>query len=495
MPGGARRIWLAAVLGPLAGCAGLSERQPVPGPVTSSPPAPVVRQASFTQAPPTEVPFAGLTELSADAVVAQVLARNPTLAQMTAAYEAAAARYPQVTSLDDPMFGVSAAPGAWGSNTVDGGYRLEASQKFPYPGKRSLRGANASAEARAAGNEVEDTRLQLAESAAAAFFDYFAVERALDVNRESLRLLEEFRQEAESRYKTGKAPQSDVLQAGVEIGRQRERRVTLERVREVAVARINTLIHLPPESPLPPPPKAARPPAAVPESAALREAALARRPDLRALADRIAAEQAAVELARKEFGPDVEVMGAYDTFWQEDPLRAQVGLRVNLPVRTTRRHAAVAEAQARVNQRQAELARLIDRVNFEVQEAAAQVRESERVIRLYESEILPASDLNVKAARAAYTQGQIPFLTLVEAQRGAVELRDRYYDAVAAYGRRRAALERVLGGPLPPAAETSPANPPPQPEPVEPATPQAPAEQLPTVLPAAPIDPAWRPAR
>src|SRR5262245_7696603 len=44
-------------------------------------------------------------KLSIDALVEQVLARNPSLAQMTAAYEAASARNPQAISLDDPMFG------------------------------------------------------------------------------------------------------------------------------------------------------------------------------------------------------------------------------------------------------------------------------------------------------------------------------------------------------------------------------------------------------
>lgn len=472
---------LAALTGLPAGCATLADRQhdgvawspsqvmplrpPSPGAVRAvshtEPPAPARGPAPQ---PPGPLPApVGAKELTAEAVVAQVLARNPTLAQMAAAAEAAAARYPQVTSLDDPMFGVSVAPGAWGPNDINGGYRLEASQKLPFPGKRALRGANALAEARAAGNEVEDARLQLAEAAAGAFFDLYAVDRALEVNRESAKLLGEFKQTAESLYKTGKAPQQDMLQADVELGKQRERQLTLERGREVAVARINTLMHLPPDTPLPPPPAAVPPPPAVPDTPALRAAAL-RRPDLTALADQVAAELAAVELARKEFGPDVELSAAYDTFWQERPLRAQAGVKVNLPVRTGRRYAAIAEAQAKVAQRQAELARATDRVNFEVQEAAAQLRESGRVVRLYEADILPAAELNVKSARAAYTAGQVPFLTLLEAQRSAVDLRDRYYEAVAAAGRRQATLERVVGGSLPPAAPL----PAPRPEPGRP---------------------------
>jgi outer membrane protein, heavy metal efflux system len=108
----------------------------------------------------------------------------------------------------------------------------------------------------------------------------------------------------------------------------------------------------------------------------------------------------------------------------------------------------VAEAQARLAQRQAELARQSDQVNYQVQEAAAQVRESERAVRLYEGEILRAARQNVQAAQSAYTTGAIPFLTLIEAQRSVINLQDRYYEAVAAYGRRLAMLERVIGGPV-----------------------------------------------
>jgi outer membrane protein TolC len=400
-----------------------------------------------------------MSEVSAEVLVHQVLARNPSLIQMIAAWEAAASRYPQATALDDPVLGVSAAPGAFGSRSVEGGYRIEVSQKYPFCGKRDLRGENALAEARAARGDVEDMRLQLAESALGAFYDYFLADRALAVNREGLRLLGEFRQEAKNLYVRGLGSQQDVLQAEVEIGQQRERQLALERMREVASARLNTLLHLPPDAPLPPPPQQLSFAAAPQDVQALRQAALARRPDLQALADRVAAEQASLALARRDFAPDFELMAAYDAFWQERPLRPQVGVRLNLPVRLARRRGAVAEAEARLAQRQAELDRLVDQANFQVQEAAAQVRESEQVVRLYETEILRAAQANVQAARSAYITGRSGFLNLIEAQRSLVNVWDRYYEAVAARGRRLATLARVSGGSLTPASGGLPGRP------------------------------------
>jgi outer membrane protein TolC len=408
-----------------------------------------------------------MAELSVDALIEQVLARNPTLAQMTAVWQAASVRYPQVTSLEDPMFAATIGPGtiAPDDRGVEFAYRVEVSQKLPFPGKLRLRGESALAEASAAGRDVDDMRLQLVESARTAFYDYYLVDRALEVNDDSLRLLRDFRKNAQTRYQTGLVPEHDVLQADVEIGREQDRRLELEQMRQVAVARINTLMHRSPDSPLPPTPKHLNVAEELADAQVLRATALARRPDLQALADRIAAEEASLGLAHKEFYPDFEPFFMYDRFMgntsDNRDLATMLGVRMNLPIYKGRRYGAVAEAEARVAQRRAELARLSDQVNYQVQEAYVRVQRSERSVRLYRDTILKAAEANVKAAQSAYVTGRIPFLSLIEAQRNVVNLRDRYYEAQADYFRRRAALERAVGGPLMPSTPFNqpPANP------------------------------------
>lgn len=456
-------VWLAC------GCAAPSSPPlwtPTPRPSPVRPGAgkiqsrPSVVPAAHSEAalvvPPTDgartprQPLEGLTTLTADDVVRVVFERSPTLDQMRATAAAAAARYPQVTSLDDPIFGFSTAPGSIGSPNVNYAARVEVSQKFLYPGKLGLKGDAAKAEALAATEDVEDARLQLAEAARSALADYYLAVKATTVAEENAKLLAEFRKNAEARYKAGQGQQQDVLQADVEIARQDERLVSLRRARLVAVARLNTLMHLPPDGPLPPPGDT-RATGPLPDAIKLREAALGR-PDLRAVFARVAAEESVLALAIREYKPDVEVLAAYDGLWQGpggQPLQWQVGIRTNLPVRYARRGGVVDEARAKVAERRAELARLTDRINFEVQEAFERVRETDEVVKLYESKVLPAAAANVKEAQAGYTNNRVPFLNLIEAQRNAVSLRDRYYEAVAEAARRRAALERVVGVPLP----------------------------------------------
>lgn len=446
------RPWTTAVLlGPLL----FGMRSPVsaepPVGITGSPvrlehgmpPAPATVPRTSTA----DLPFAAAPSLSPDALVSEVLARNPMLAQMRAAQEAAAARPAQVRSLEDPMFTFWTAPSSVGRNDVDWAYRIEATQKFVLPCKRALRAEQAHAEADAAAEEVEDARVQLTETARGALADYFLAERALAVTAEALTILRDSRADAEVRYKTGQVTQQDVLQADVEIGRQRERQIVLERSRQVVIGRINGLLHRPTESPLPSAPTEFTAPEPTAAFAALLALAVERRPDLRAMVNRLTADQAAVALAHKEFQPDVEVMAAYDNFWQagQRSFTAQVGARVNLPVRCARRYAAIEEAEARLRQRQAEIDRLRDQIAIEVQEAKARADESERVIQLYQDQILPAARASVKTARSAYANGKVPFLSLLEAQRNLIMLQDRLNETLADRFRRYAALDRATG--------------------------------------------------
>lgn len=399
-------------------------------------------------------PFAGRSVLSLDALVQAVLARNPTIAQMIAAWRAAQQRYPQVTSLEDPLFGGTMDPASFGSPNVNFAYIAQLSQRIPFPGKLRLRGEAAKAEANAAGRDVDDIRLQLIESARVAFFNFYLVDRSLEVNQVGLRLMEDYKKTDEDRYRSGdkKVTRQDIDQAEVEIGRLQERDLLLKRVRQVAVARINTLMHRLPDNPLPPAPASLAVRDKLPDLKTLYTTAWEQRPDLRALADRIAADRARVQLALKDYYPDFFPYAAYNKYMGNRsprlPLAYFVGVGINLPVYRGRLSAAVAEARARLAERQAELARKTDQVNFEVQEAYARVLEAEKTARLYDEKILKAARLNIEDARSAYISGQIPFVSLIRAERDLVDLFDRYYQAVANYHSQLATLERVVGARL-----------------------------------------------
>lgn len=395
-------------------------------------------------------------QLAQEQLVAEVLARNPSIEAMVAAWRAAAQRYPQAVSLEDPMFGTLLAPGAWGSEELEGGYMLDASQQIPWPGKRATRGRSARAEATAARFEIEDTRLRIAQAARLAFIDFYLARRYFELNEENLRAVREFRETARQRYETNLVPQQDLLQADVEVAELQRRELELRRMERVAIARINTLLLRLPDLPLPPPPATLGMPADSYDADALRQQALARRPDLAAQAARIRVEQAEWALARLDYYPDFEVVGRYDTFWQEEPLRSQVGMNLNVPIYKAKRDAAVREAMFQVQQRRAEYDELVLDISNEVQAVYEQLVESKQTVELYRTRIIPAARQNVESARTSYVTGVLDFLRLIDAQRQLIVHLERSLEAEANYNRRLADLERVIGGRLPPAVSPEP---------------------------------------
>src|SRR5439155_15187227 len=171
---------------------------------------------------------------------AEIEARNPTLEAMVAAWQAAAQLYPQRVALDDPVLMGMIAPQSVVSNTTETAYAFQLNQRMPWRGKRGLRGAVAAADADAAYQEVEDSRLQVRLAADLAFFEYFLVMRLLELNGENARKMQEFYESAQARYRSNRAEQQDILQAELERADLARRPLELERMRPVATSRITT---------------------------------------------------------------------------------------------------------------------------------------------------------------------------------------------------------------------------------------------------------------
>ncbi len=394
--------------------------------------------------------FSGQTELSLPELLREVESRNPSIQAMAFAWQAASQRYPQVVSLDDPMFMTMMAPASFGSSKVESAYILQGSQKLPWFGKRDIRGQAAQADASAAFHDMHDTRLQVAQVTRVAFYDYYLVEREAELIAQNAEVMQDFRQAAQGKYENNQVTQQDVLQADVELTDTERRQIEIERMQRVARARLNTLLRRAPNSPLPPPPRTLTITAEPPAVGNLQQMATVQRPDLAALAARVRAEEAAVNLAMKQYYPDAEFFGRYDSFWQpastQSDLRGQVGMNMNVPLYRKKLHAAVCEAQFRLSQRRAEFQQRQLDVQYEVQSAYEQVEESRRTAELYEQKFLPFAEQNLDVARTNYDVGKINFLSLAQAQRQLIEVREKHQQTLADYHRRLAELERVVGG-------------------------------------------------
>jgi outer membrane protein TolC len=165
-------------------------------------------------------------------------------------------------------------------------------------------------------------------------------------------------------------------------------------------------------------------------------------------------------LALKQYYPDAEFFGRYDSFWQpastQSDLRGQVGVNMNVPLYRGKLQAAVCEAQFRLSQRRAEYQQRQLDIQYDVQAAYEAVQESRQAAELYSKKFLPFAEQNLDVARSNYDVGKTTFLSLAQAQRQLIEVRAKYQQTIANYHRRMADLERAVGGVLPQPIEELP---------------------------------------
>ena len=377
-------------------------------------------------------------------LVDAVLARNPTLPAMQAAWQAAHSRIEPAAALNDPVLFYAAAPRTAGAEDLDFGQKLELSQQLPWPGKRQLRGERAQHEADAAQQDIETLRLKLSATTRSLFADWYFIHEAIRINRINQDLLQEFRRIAEARYSTGQASKQDALRADVEFNLLKHRAIVLERQRRDSLARINTLLNRAPDERLPLPAKLSEP-GPLPSAQALRARAAQARPELKALAAHIEASKSTTDLARRAFYPDFNLKAGYNSLWNQDEKRLTVGVGINLPLDRSKRRAAEDAARARTMQAQWALTDKAAIIAGEVQHAYDRVEESHHVLTLYRERLLPLAEENLAAAKVDYQGGSGDFLSLLTTEKNLIQTRLQVEQALADVHRHLAALERAVG--------------------------------------------------
>ena len=379
-------------------------------------------------------------------LVRAVLERNPDLQAARAAWQAALARYPQETSLPDPMVGYSIAPLSVFSDDVRLGHTVELSQELPWPGKRRLEGEVAVAEAAMARADLVEVRLRLALMTSRLYYEYYVAARAIDIVREYLALLAEQQKSIDIQLSAGRAWQDDVLALDIEVAERRRELIQMQAMLDLVAQQINAMLHLLPQLPLPPPPaQLPAPPEPEAALAELQERALRNRPELGSIEARAEAARAAIAVADRSFYPDFRLMGQYTTMFMEIEHQFMIGVGINLPIYRARRRAAVDQAEARLVQARAQRAGLADDVRREVAGAWRRYAEARQMLAVYQEQIVPAAEQRVDAIWLGLQSGRAEYVEVLRARRELEMARLAVERMLAQAHERRVELDRAQG--------------------------------------------------
>lgn len=407
----------------------------------------------FRAAPVSE----GSSQLSM--LVGEALEKNPEIRAARHQHEAARHRISPAGALDDPVLeaGVINAPLASSPfNREDMTMKMIGlSQRVPFPGKRGLRKDVAAKDAEAIGYGYQETVNRVIRDLKVAYFDLgLALEMTRLVRKNKL-ILEEFQHIAEDHYTVGRGNQADILKAQTQVSRMTDELLRLEREQPTREADLMRLLNRGAAAaiPVPEPPQLAEQKM---ELGVLQESALEERPQLLALQSLVARNDKALDLARKNYYPDLDVRLAYG---QRDnmldggrrPDMVSLIMSINLPIwRESKLEPRIAEAVALREQAESLYQAQRNEVAAVLRQRIALVEQNLKSAQLYQTAILPQARLAVEAALAAYRVNRVDFLTLLDGQMTVFNYEINRVTAIAGYNKALAEIDLLVGrSPLP----------------------------------------------
>jgi cobalt-zinc-cadmium efflux system outer membrane protein len=387
--------------------------------------------------------------------------RNAGLEAAFYQWKAALEKVPQARALPDPRFNYGYFIREVETRVGPQRQRFGIAQTFPWFGKLALRGDVALQASEAARERYEWRKLGLFYRVKKAFYEYYYLGRAAEITTENRELLRYWEKVARVRYKTATARHPDVIKAQVELGKLDDRLRTIERSLDPVRAELNAALDRPPDAPLPVPrsvPDETEPGVTDEELFGwMRE----RNPRLRSLAFEIARQEKRIDLARKNFFPDltlgldyVQTDGALMSGVPDDgkdPLMAM--LSINVPLWWGKYRAEEKEARAQARAARRTLAQEENDLETGLERALFNLNDAARKIDLFRDTLIPKGKQSLKATEAAYRTGEMDFLNLVDAQRLLLEFQLSYERARADHGKSLAEVEMLVGREIPPGPE------------------------------------------
>jgi cobalt-zinc-cadmium efflux system outer membrane protein len=348
--------------------------------------------------------------------------------------------------LPNPILEFEGGTGALTGSSAENNLSFGVSQEFLLAGKREKRLA-------AAERELEMYRWQLADrervlrcDVKSAFYDLILAKKRLALSESFISLNRQLFAVTKERLTAGDIPELELNLVKVELARSMGKNIEIENSMKQNQAKLWSVMGLP----------LAEHPAitgnleaevSLTKSLAdLKRLAHGSRPDLKALEAERSRGESEITLAQAEGIPNLTAGLAvkYDATsmevgGMEGKDRAYtIGLKLSMPIPLfDRNQAAVREARAKRNSAESRLSAATATVEREVETTYAGFVNTDNILAMYRTDILPQLEENLKLTQEAYRLGEVGILTVIEEQKKFFEVNDGY---LAALHDRQAAL-------------------------------------------------------
>ena len=388
--------------------------------------------------------------------LAQAALHNPELESAYYRWKAALEKIPQVRAMPDPRFTFAYYIRNVETRVGPQEARLALFQTFPWFGVLGLRENVAAQEASAAKAQYDALKFKVFYDVKNAFYEYAYLAQAIQISREDIDLLRYFESVVRARYSAGAVPYADVVKTQVQLGRLEDRLRTLQDLRKPLMAKLAASMNLPPDTEFPWPPEV---PVMIlcPTEEELFKALPEYSPQIKRLEYLEARDKAGIELARKQFYPEV-------TFGIEDIITGSAlmpatpdsgkdaiiaSVTINIPFWWEKRKAGVRENRLMLASTSKSAEALKQSLRSDMELALYKYRDAQRKIELYQNNLIPKAKEALGVTLEAFQAGIQGSLDLIDAEKTLLEFQLSYIRALADQAQRVAEMEWILGQEIP----------------------------------------------
>lgn len=392
-------------------------------------------------------------ELSLQALIDEALKNNREINMLDSRASAAGFRVPQAKSLPDPMFMVgyqndgTRSLYTWGQDmAVDSQWMFTASQMLPFPGKLALKEAMALRDAEGIAAQKEALKLKTVARVKELYFDLFLTYRGIKLLTDKTALFSRIEDAALARYSSGMGMQQEVLMAQTEKYMLLEKEEMLKQKIQSIEAMLNAVIGRAANTPLGVPAEPTKTVYNLDVEESVRKA-FENSPEITAKNRMIAAAEAKVQMAKKEYYPDFTVNATYALKGPQFPDMWILSTAINIPIfYKTKQRAAVSEAEALRSESENDLEGTKIMMASAVRDNYSMLITSEKLMELYKSGLIPKTYQDFELAISGYVAGKVEAITVISRLKSLIDLELLYWNQFIEREKAVARLEAITGG-------------------------------------------------
>ncbi|MFA4915784.1 MAG: TolC family protein [Syntrophales bacterium] len=388
-------------------------------------------------------------ELRLGDLVEEALKNNPEIRAVQSRVEAAKYAIPQAKSLPDPMVMFGYRNVGWNRYTYgemsDAGWMFGASQTFPFPGKLSLKGEIAEKGVESLQALYEATRLKTIAQVKELYYDLFFAHKSIDLIHAKTALFSRIEEAALARYSTGMAPQQEVIMAQTEKYMLLEKEEMLNQKMQAQEAMLISVLGRTDNTPLGRPVETT----ATVFNLSLEELqgkACKQSPQIQSGGKMIAATEAKVKAAQKEYYPDFTINaqvdkkgGMFEDMWS-------LSSTINIPLYfRTKQRQGVMEALASLSEARSNLESTRLMIASALRDNYSMLKMSEKLMELYKNALLPKTYQDFELALAGYVSGKVEAITTISRLKSVLDYELLYWGQITEREKAIARMEAITG--------------------------------------------------